>query len=341
MHCDCQRKPELKGWVALWIAAGVVLGRCVAAHAQAAPDGAASAARAAELRSRIESAPRMRFVQADLPIKLPAGESLGMVSWMSFDARTGLIWILQRGNDAPPVLAVDRAGNIVHSFGRGLFSIPHAIRVAPDGTVWAVDAGSSKVTEFSPEGKVLLQLNVSRKAVAETGAAGKGGFGGATDVAFARSHVFVSDGYVNARVVEYTAEGRKVREWGSPGGGPGEFSLPHSIVAEGDTLYVADRENGRIGEFSLGGRFLREIDGLGRVYALKVDPRGDVWATMSPLNEPPGSAGWIVRFDGRSGKITGYLPVTDTPALHALDVDADGEPMTDVGNRVVWFRSPQ
>ena len=51
----------------------------------------------------------------------------------------------------------------------------------------------------------------------------------------------------NARVVEYTADGKKVREWGSAGTGPGQFHLPHSLVVdENNILYVADRENGRI-----------------------------------------------------------------------------------------------
>ena len=43
-------------------------------------------------------------------------------------------------------------------------------------------------------------------------------FCGATDVAFAQNgHVLVSDGYRNARVIEYDAGGSKVREWGKRG----------------------------------------------------------------------------------------------------------------------------
>jgi len=44
--------------------------------------------------------------------------------------------------------------------------------------------------------------------------------------------IFISDGYANARILKYTADGKKVREWGSPGNGPGQFSLPHSVVVD-------------------------------------------------------------------------------------------------------------
>jgi hypothetical protein len=44
-------------------------------------------------------------------------------------------------------------------------------------------------------------------------------------------------------VIEYTPDGKKVRQWGSPGSGPGEMNLPHSLQIDNGTLYVADREN--------------------------------------------------------------------------------------------------
>ncbi len=47
---------------------------------------------------------------------------------------------------------------------------PHAIRLDPQGNVWATDAASSMVYKFSPEGKVLLQIEVGR----EWGSAGTG-----------------------------------------------------------------------------------------------------------------------------------------------------------------------
>ena len=59
---------------------------------------------------------------------------------------------------------------------------------------------------------------------------------------------------------------------------------------------------------------------------------------MSPLNQPPGSAGGIVEFNIKSGRIVGYISVKETPALHSLEVNSDGEPMTGVGNRMIRFK---
>ena len=69
-----------------------------------------------------------------------------------------------------------------------------------------------------------------------------------TDIAFApNGHLFISDGYANARILEYTPDGKKVREWRSRGTRPGQFYIPHSIqIDENNIIYVADRENGRI-----------------------------------------------------------------------------------------------
>ena len=154
-----------------------------------------------------------------------------------------------------------------------------------------------------------------------------------------KGRIFISDGYANARILEYAADGKKVREWGSAGTGPGQFHLPHSIVAdENNILYVADRENGRIEKFDLDGKFLGEIPNLGRTYSLKLGANGMLWAGMQPLNQPPGSPGWVVKLDRKSGKILGYTPVTENAGLHSVEDAGEGQPMTDVGNKVVWFK---
>jgi hypothetical protein len=48
----------------------------------------------------------------------------------------------------------------------------------------------------------------------ETGSA----FSGTRDIAFApNGHLFITDGYGNARVVECTSDGKRVKQWGKPG----------------------------------------------------------------------------------------------------------------------------
>jgi hypothetical protein len=168
--------------------------------------------RAVKLRRLIEASPKLPFEQTDLVIKLPKGQELGMVSWLAHDAKTGVTWLIQRGDKADPVMAVDKDGRVLRSFGKGMYKIPHTIRLDPEGNVWTVDAGSSTVIKFSPKGKKLLQIDVGGQPDPAMGPL-RGVFLGTTDIAFAsRGRIFISDGYANARILEYTADGRKVRE---------------------------------------------------------------------------------------------------------------------------------
>jgi hypothetical protein len=313
---------------------------CLALFAQGGPaltpaETEARDDKTAKLRALIEASPKLQLEQTDLLIELPKGQELGMVSWLARDAKTGVTWLIQRGDKADPVIAVDKGGRVLRSFGKGLYKIPHAIRLDPEGNVWTVDAGSSTVIKFSPKGKKLLEIDVGGQPEPAISP-----FRGTTDVAFApKGRIFISDGYANARILEYTADGKKVREWGGAGAGPGQFHLPHSIVAdENDILYVADRENGRIEKFDLDGKFLGEISNLGRTYSLKLGANGTLWAGMQPLNEPPGAPGWVVKLDRRTGKILGYVPVSERAGLHSVEDAGESQPMTDVGNRVVWYK---
>jgi streptogramin lyase len=291
---------------------------------------------AVKLRAMIEAAPKLPLERTELVIKLPEGQELGMVSWVARDPKTGVTWLIQRGDKADPVIAVDKEGHVVHSFGKGLYTIPHAIRLDPEGNVWTVDAGSSTIIKFSPQGEKLLQIDAGGQPETADRV-----FRGTTDITFApKGRIFVSDGYANARILEYTANGKKVREWGSAGTGPGQFHLPHSIVVdENNILYVADRENGRIEKFDLNGKFLGEIPDLGRIYSLKLGANGTLWIGMQQLNEPTGSAGWLVKLDRKTGNILGYIPVIEKAGLHSVEDVGEGQPMTGIGNKVVWFKS--
>jgi len=101
----------------------------------------------------------------------------------------------------------------------------------------------------------------------------------------------------------------RVKQLGKAGTGPGELHLPHAIqISEDGTIYVADRERGRIEEFDLNGNYVGEIPHLGRIYSLKL-VAALLWAGMQPSNQPPGSPGWVVEFDRKTGKMLGHLDV--------------------------------
>lgn len=67
-----------------------------------------------------------------------------------------------------------------------------------------------------------------------------------------RGSIYLADGYGNNRVVVFDAKGKYLRQWGSAGAGPGQFSVfggghPHCVNISRDGLvYACDRENARI-----------------------------------------------------------------------------------------------
>jgi DNA-binding beta-propeller fold protein YncE len=269
------------------------------------------------LREIVKQAPRLALQAGPLEVRPPgmAGWALGMVSWVAAGP-DGLIYLLQRGEQADPVIVIDRAGKIVRSWGKGMYTTPHAIRVDPQGNIWTTDAASSMVYKFSPQGKQLLAIEVG----GQPNPCGR--FCSTTDVAFApNGQIYIADGYRNARILEYTPQGKRVHEWGEAGTGPGQFRLPHSIqVDSSGTVYVADRENGRIQRFDLQGKYLGEWSQYGKTFGLKLD--GDaIWLSSIPRG-PNNAPGWLIKVNRKSGDV---VAAVDSEGNHGMDVLANGE----------------
>src|SRR2546429_612700 len=148
--------------------------------------------------------------------------------------------------------------------------------------------------------------------------------------------IFISDGYANARVLEYTGDGNRVREWGEPGMGPGQFHLLHSIqIDENGVIYVADRENGRIQRFDLEGHYLGEWSHHVRTFSLTLRG-GSLYIATQPLDQPNGSPGWLMKLDPKTGHILGYVESTGN---HGIEVAERGELLIAPGpGEPQWFR---
>ncbi|SRR5579883_46125 len=274
------------------------------------------------LRNLLRDTPRLPVEAVALAERLPKTLPLGTVSSVAAD-RNGVIYVLQRGDQADPVIAVDRQGRVLRSWGRGLFTVPHSIRIDPNGNIWTVDAGSSMLLKFTPEGKKLQEIAVGEVATGADCAFPT--LCGATDVTFGPGgRLFLSDGYGNARILEYTAEGKRVKAWGSKGTGPGQFQIPHGIAFDGKLLYVADRTNARVQRFDTDGRYVGEWTHLGRPFALKF-VSGALWVSLMTLETggPGGRAApWIVKVDPSDGKVLGQV---EAPGPHSIDVNEQGE----------------
>lgn len=272
-----------------------------------------------------------------VPVRLPPGHTLGMISSIASDPHTGLLWLLQRGDNYQPIVAVAPDGKVRHAFGSGAFLIPHALRLDPEGHLWTVDAGNSRIQEWTQTGTKLRTFNLPRNAATQSTP-----FTGATDIAFSPAGtLLVSDGYTNARILEYTREGQLLRSWGKPGTGPGAFNLPHAlIVSPQKILYVADRENGRIQKFTLHGEYLGQIAHLGRVYDLALAPHNSLWVSLQPKAGPPGSAGWLVHLDAGTGRVLDSVRIAAGGGLHTLAVDPQGRLLTSLNNTVIRLQAP-
>jgi DNA-binding beta-propeller fold protein YncE len=298
------------------------------------PDAASQAKATAHLHTLLDAAPQHVLTASNLMVHPPAdGWELGMVSSIAA-GRDGAIYVLQRGDKADPVQVFNQEGRVLRSWGKGLYKTPHSIRIDPQGDVWTVDAESSTVLKFTPEGKELLRIEVGEQPTGRNSR-----FVGTTDIAFGpQGRLFISDGYGNARILEYTADGKRVRQWGTPGSGPGQFRLPHGIAIDEDgVLYVADRENGRIQKFDMEGKYLDEWP-LGRTYAVQVE--GDaVWAAMQAIDLPVPSPGWMVKLDRKTGKVLGSA---ESNGLHSITVTKTGQLMSgdfkQPTGSFLWFR---
>ena len=193
---------------AAWLSMLALLGGLYAGVQNPDAQSPAAIAQAAELRAIVQRAARLSLKPTEIrPTPPRDGWAMGMVSWVAAD-RNGLIYILQRGDKADPVVVMNPDGKVVRSWGAGLFVMPHAIRVDPQGSVWTTDAASSRVIKFAPDGSRLLEIAGGGQPTP-----GRNNCCGTTDIAFASNgHLFISDGYANARILEYSGDGKKIRE---------------------------------------------------------------------------------------------------------------------------------
>src|SRR5439155_14523437 len=140
-----------------------------------------------------------------------------------------------------PLIVFDRDGRFLASWGEGLFKRAHGISIGPDDALYCTDDLDHTVRKFTPEGKLLLTLGTSGKP-ADTGIDGidyrtikRAGppFHRPTNLALAADgSMYVTDGYGNARVHKFSADGRLLFSWGEPGSGSGQFNLPHGIAID-------------------------------------------------------------------------------------------------------------
>ena len=210
--------------------------------------------------------------------KLPAGWTLGQTAIVT-DSQDR-VYLFNRGDH--PLIVLDRDGNFLSSWGEGMLPDAHGMYIDGDDNLYMPVKNSHVVLKYDPRGNLLMTLGAWDQP-SNTGWSGNysdpvqqaaGPFHRPSDVALSPTgDLYISDGYGNARVHKFTADGSLIFSWGAPGkSAPGEFHVPHGVWVHTDgRVFVADRENNRIQIFSPDGDYLDQWTGLARPCDIYID----------------------------------------------------------------------
>uniref|UniRef100_A0A6J0TRA7 Peptidyl-glycine alpha-amidating monooxygenase isoform X2 n=1 Tax=Pogona vitticeps TaxID=103695 RepID=A0A6J0TRA7_9SAUR len=234
---------------------------------------------------------------------------LGQVSGVALDPKSNLV-IFHRGDhvwDAnsfdsnyiyrqkglgpikeSTILVLDPSNSaVLHSTGKNLFYLPHGLSIDNNGNYWVTDVALHQVFKLAPHGVESPLLTLGKAF--QPGSDGNH-FCQPTDVVVdpVTGNIYVSDGYCNNRIVQFSPSGMFIMQWGEETtvgqAKPNQFNIPHSLtfVYDFGQLCVADRENGRIQCFKPeNGQFVKEIRHpvFGReVFAVSYAPGGLLFA---------------------------------------------------------------
>ncbi|MBM3814265.1 MAG: 6-bladed beta-propeller [Acidimicrobiia bacterium] len=222
---------------------------------------AAMGAMAADLAS----APKLPHRLVENWAQLPAGWNFGECTGVEVDAND-YVWVYNRGRH--PVMQFDKNGKFLSAFEEAPVTSAHGLGIDPDGNVWLVDVKGHAVMKFNRAGRLQMVITNAGKQPGNNEA--QYAFNEPTGIAFTPGGDFyVSDGYVNSRVIQFRKSGEYVRHWGKKGDQDGEFNLVHDVALdEQGRVYVADRTNERIQVFDAAGKFLQKWTHAGAPWGL-------------------------------------------------------------------------
>jgi len=187
--------------------------------------------------------------------QLPQGADWGgNTTWITTDGKGNVVVLVRT---APYFRVFTRDGRFVKAFGDdGLFESAHSVTVDAQGFLWVTDSAAHVVHKFGPDGRLLTTLG--KKGVAGDNAS-RDLFNQPNHVAVAPSgDIYVSDGYQNARVVQFSSNGQFVRIIGGvKGSQPGQLQLPHGVALDSrGRILINDSDNQRVSVFDKDGRFV-------------------------------------------------------------------------------------
>ncbi len=293
-----------------------------------------------------------KYVYQHVPgwAKLPKGYEFGHCVGVAIDSKDR-VYVYNRSDH--PMMVFDTEGNLINSWGKGIVGSAHHAFAGPDDAIFTTDIGDHTVRRWTAEGKVEMTLGKPNDP--PPAMSGKP-FNRPTDVTVAPDgSLYITDGYGNARVHRYTADGKHILSWGEPGEGPGQFKTPHGVrVDASGQVFVVDRENFRIQVFKEDGQFVRQFRGMNRPDQVVINPDGVLMVPelgfrtgFAPNSPPPNPVAPPsgIKFMTPTGQwVGGWGMSTEAPgdllAAHAVALDSTGAMYigeTLIGHRVQKF----
>jgi hypothetical protein len=258
----------------------------------------------AQTKAKAENVPEIQYDSVPNFLKLPPdlyfGEGIGIAT-----NSKGHVFVYTRAADTR-LFEFDQNGTYIREIGQGLYGLEfaHAVKVDAQDNIWTVDEGTNMVIKFNPEGRVAMVLGRRPEPVGgafestlPAALPGQYRFGRPTDVTFdAQGNIFVSDGYVNSRVVKYDKNGRFVKAVGTPGSGPSQFNTPHAITSDArGNIYVGDRGNARVQVLDNDLTLRAIYDNVGSPWAICVSPGPHQYLFVSNSNPDSNpAASWAI-----------------------------------------------
>jgi streptogramin lyase len=187
--------------------------------------------------------------------QLPDGKTWdGSTSWITADGKGNILVLLRT---APYFRWFTRDGKFVKALGEdGLFQTAHSVTIDSQGFLWATDSTAHVVHKFSPDARLLMTLG--KRGIAGDNTS-KDTFNQPNHVAIApNGDIYVSDGYVNARVVHFNSGGQFLGIIGGvKGEQPGQLQVPHGVALDSrGRILVNDSDNQRVSVFDKDGKFI-------------------------------------------------------------------------------------
>lgn len=245
--------------------------------------------------------------------KLPGdGKWDGSTSWITADGQGNIVVLVRV---APYFRMLNRDGTFVRAWGEdGMFATAHSLTIDAQGFYWVTDSQDHIVRKLSPEGEVLMTLG--QKGVTG-GNDSPDAFNQPNHVAIApNGDIYVSDGYTNARIAQFSPDGRYVRSITGSGEGtePGQLKLPHGVALDSTgRILVNDSDNARVSVFNPDGSYVETWPYPSR--------GGVVVAADDTVYISDVNAG-IVNIVDRNGKL---LDSVSSARAHGLGVDTNGD----------------